>query len=91
MPRGWWLYRTWSASWRDPSVVLLEILSNVSFAMRTSFRKCGFRRLVGPVHERIHILQVAGSETGDESSRVLEIFNEDGDSNVVLLRSSTRG
>jgi len=46
---------------------------------------------VGPVHEGIHILQVAESETGDESSRVLEIFNEDGDSHVVLLRSSSRG
>ena len=68
-----------------------KIFSTVMFAMRTSFRKCGFRRLVGPVHEGIHILQVAESETGDESSRVLEIFNEDGDSNVVLLRSSTRG
>ena len=35
-----------------------------------------------PVHEGIHILQVAESE----SSRVLEIFNEEGDSNVVLLQ-----
>ena len=64
-----------------------KIFSTVVFAMRTYFRKCGFRRLVRPVHEGIHILQVAESE----SSRVLEIFNEDGDSNVVLLRSSTRG
>ena len=53
VPGGWWLCRTWSASWRDSSVVLLEILSNVSFAMRSSFKKCGFRRLVGPVHEGI--------------------------------------
>ena len=30
-----------------------KILSNASFAMRSSFRKCGFRRLVGPVHEGI--------------------------------------
>jgi len=68
-----------------------KILSNVSFARRSSFRKCGFRRHVGPVHEGIHILQMAESEAGDESSKVLEIFMEDGDSSVVLLRSSTRG
>ena len=74
----WSSQRTWSASWRNSNVVLLEIwrvlksdllqeagttdggvelkiegkdpkcrkiLSNVSFAMRSSFRKCGFRRL----------------------------------------------
>jgi len=35
-----------------------KIFSTVMFAKRTSFRKCGFRRLVGPVHEGIHILQV---------------------------------
>ena len=57
----------------------MKIFSTVRYAMRTYFRKCGFRRLV---HEGIHILQV----TEFESSRVLEIFNEDGDSNVVLLQ-----
>ena len=35
-----------------------KILSSVKCALRGSFRKCGFRRLVGPVHEGIHILQV---------------------------------
>ena len=57
-----------------------------------------FSDQVGPSFQKklwikwsLHILQVAESETGDESSRVLDIFNEDGDSNVVLLRSSTRG
>ena len=82
----WSSQRTWSASWRDSNVVLLEIwrvlqsdllqeaettdeglelkfegkdpkcrkiFSNVSFAMRSSFRKCGFRRLVGLIHEGI--------------------------------------
>ena len=29
---------------------------------------------MGPVHEGFHILQVAGSEAGDEFSRDLEIF-----------------
>ena len=55
----------------DEGVELRKILSMVMFVMRSSFRKCGFRRLVGPVHERIHILQVAESEAGDESSRDL--------------------
>ena len=44
-------------------------IPSVTSAMRSSFRKCGFRRLVGPVHEEFHILQVAESEAGDESSR----------------------
>jgi len=48
-------------------------------------------RIVGPVHEKIHILQVAESEAGDESSRGLEIFIGDGDSSVALLESSTGG
>ena len=38
-----------------------RILSNVSFAGRSSFRKCGFGGHVGPVHEGIHVLWVAGS------------------------------
>ena len=45
---------------------------------------------MGPVHEGFHTLQVAVSETGDESTRDLEISMEDGDSNVVLLESFTR-
>ena len=49
-------------------------LSSVTSAMRSSFRKFGFRRLVGPVHEGSHIVQVAESEAVDESSRDLEIF-----------------
>ena len=49
-----------------------KILSSVKCALRGSFRKCGFRRLVGPVHEGVHILQVAGSGAGDGSSRDLE-------------------
>ena len=48
-------------------------LPSVTSAMRSSFRKCGFRRLVGPVHEGFHILQVAGSEAGDESSRSSQV------------------
>ena len=28
-----------------------KILTNVKFALRSSFRKCGCKRLVGPVHE----------------------------------------
>ena len=42
-------------------------LSSVTSAMRSSFRKFGFRRLVGPVHEGFHM-------AGDESPRDLEIF-----------------
>ena len=61
-----------------------------SLRLRSLFRKCGFRRLVGPVHEGFHNLLVAVSETGDESTRELEISMEDGDSNVVLLESFTR-
>ena len=49
-------------------------LSSVTSAMRSSFRKFGFRILVGPVHKGFHIIQVAESEAGDESSRDLEIF-----------------
>ena len=67
-----------------------KILPSVTSAMSSSFRKCGFRRCVGPVHEGFHTLQVAESETGDESTRDLEISMEDGDSNVVLLEAFTR-
>ena len=63
---------------------------SVISAMKSSFKKCGFRRHVGPVHEGFHTLQVAVSETGDESTRDLEISMEDGDSNVVLLEAFTR-
>jgi len=45
---------------------------------------------MGPVHEGFHTLLVAVSETGDESTRDLEISMEDGDSNVVLLEAFTR-
>ena len=40
-----------------------KILPSVISAMRSSFRKCDFRRHVGPVHEGLHTLQVAESET----------------------------
>ena len=63
-----------------------KILPSVISAMRSSFRKCGIRRRVGPVHGGFLTLLVAVSETGDESTRDLEISMEDGDSNVVLLQ-----
>ena len=50
----------------------LRNIPSVTSAMRSSLRKCGFRRLVGPVHEGFHILQVAESQAGYESSRDLE-------------------
>ena len=50
----------------------------------------GLGRHLGPVYEGFHTLLVAVSETGDESTRELEISMEDRDSNVVLLESFTR-
>ena len=62
--------KVWSLRLREKDPKCRKNLHSVTSAMKSSFRKCGFRRLVGPVHEGFHILQVA--ESGDESTRDLE-------------------
>ena len=45
--------KVWRLRLRGKNLNCRKILPSVFSAMRSSFRKCGFRRSVGPVHEAV--------------------------------------